>query len=64
MWRALQTRLRAELLPPEKRNVTGTLFLAEPLARHPLVQAVAQRLCTDRAELLPFVRAISKRRPG
>ena len=46
-WKALQARLRAELLPPEKRNVTGMLFLAEALARHPLVQAVAQRACHE-----------------
>jgi hypothetical protein len=46
-WRALQATLRAELLPPEKQNVTGMLFLAETLARHPLVQAVAQRACNE-----------------
>jgi hypothetical protein len=46
-WRALQATLRADLLPPEKQNVTGMLFLAEALARHPLVQSVAQRLCTE-----------------
>jgi hypothetical protein len=46
-WRALQARLRAELLPPEKQNVPGMLFLAETLARHPLVQAVAQRACDE-----------------
>ena len=46
-WKALQARLRAELLPPEKRNVTGLLFLAETVARHPLVQAVAQRACQE-----------------
>ena len=46
-WRALQATLRADHLPPEKQNVTGMLFLAETLARHPLVQAVAQRACTE-----------------
>ena len=46
-WRALQARLRAELLPPEKQRIPGLLFLAEALARHPLVQQVAQRACQE-----------------
>ena len=46
-WKALQARLRAELLPPEKRNVPGMLFLAETLARHPLVQDAAHRACQE-----------------
>jgi hypothetical protein len=46
-WRALQATLRAELLPPEKQRIPGLLFLAEALARHPLVQAVAQRACHE-----------------
>ena len=46
-WRALQATLRAELLAPEKQRVPGLLFLAEALARHPLVQKVAQRACTE-----------------
>ena len=47
VWAALQVKLRAELLPPEKQRLPGMLFLAEALVRHPLVQAVAQRLCTE-----------------
>jgi hypothetical protein len=47
VWAALQAKLRAELLPPENRNVPGMLFLSEALARHPLVQAVAQRACNE-----------------
>jgi hypothetical protein len=46
-WSALQAKLRAELLPPEKQRIPGLLFLAETLARHPLVQAAAKRACTE-----------------
>jgi hypothetical protein len=46
-WKALQDRLRAETLPPEKQQITGMLFLSEALARHPLVQDVAQRACHE-----------------
>jgi hypothetical protein len=49
VWAALQAKLRAELLPPEKQRIPGMLFLAEALARHPLVQAVVQRLYTEPA---------------
>ena len=46
-WKRLHAKLRAELLPPEKRDIPGLLFLAETLARHPLVQEVARRACTE-----------------
>ena len=42
-WKALQAKLLAELLPPKTQRIPRLLFLSEALARHPLVQAVAQR---------------------
>ena len=47
VWAALQAKLRQELLPPQQQKVVGMLFLAETVARHPLVQDVAQRACNE-----------------